>query len=133
MDHCRRCGRRTIPDVKKVSLYHLKRWSCDTFFMHGSRVLRGYIMLCTQRNIQISDQSDFPHDGNETQKSWKPLLNTIFVLRGSLECSVRRSDEQMFCIFCEKSRKSLNTLHYQSKSIPDTQRLPWAALSLPDL
>lgn len=39
------------------------------------------------------------HHGNETQKSWKPLLNTIFALRGSLECPVRRSAHKFFVSF----------------------------------
>ena len=29
-------------------------------------------------------------DGDETHKSWKPLLNTIYVPRGSSECSAQR-------------------------------------------
>ena len=48
---------------------------------------------------KASVQRDFPHDGDETQKSWKPLLNTIFVFRGSAEYSVRRRAEQiLLCI-----------------------------------
>ncbi len=31
----------------------------------------------------------FQYHGNKTQKSWKPLLNMIFVFSGLLECLVR--------------------------------------------
>ena len=37
------------------------------------------------------------HDGAKTQKSWKPLLNTIFVLGGLAEWSVQRSAHEFFC------------------------------------
>ena len=37
------------------------------------------------------------HHGNETQKSWNPLLNTIFALRDSLECPVQWSAHNSFC------------------------------------
>ena len=35
------------------------------------------------------------YDGEETQKSWKPMLNTIFALRGSSECSVQPIAKQV--------------------------------------
>ena len=36
------------------------------------------------------------YDGEETQKSWKPMLNTIFALRGSSECSVQSNAHKFF-------------------------------------
>ncbi len=36
------------------------------------------------------------YDGEETQKSWKPMLNTIFALRGSSECSVQPNAHKFF-------------------------------------
>ncbi len=36
------------------------------------------------------------HDGEETLKSWKPLLNTIFAFRGSSECPVQQSAHKPF-------------------------------------
>ncbi len=36
------------------------------------------------------------YDGEETLKSWKPMLNTIFALRGSSECSVQPNAHHFF-------------------------------------
>jgi len=36
------------------------------------------------------------YDEEETQKSWKPMLNTIFALRGSSECSVQPNAHKFF-------------------------------------
>ena len=42
------------------------------------------------------------HDGAETQKSWKPLLNTIFALGGLAEWFVQRSTHEFFCAICHQ-------------------------------
>ena len=39
-------------------------------------------------------------NGSETQKSWKPLLNTIFALSGSLEWFAQRKWNKIICTFC---------------------------------
>ena len=41
------------------------------------------------------------YDGEETLKSWKPMLNTIFALRGSSECSVQPNAHNIFCAICQ--------------------------------
>ena len=48
------------------------------------------------------------YDGEETQKSWKPILNTIFVLRGLSKCSIQWNSKtsfaaQFFCVICQVS------------------------------
>ena len=35
-------------------------------------------------------------NGDETHESWKPLLNTIHVFEGSLECFAQRNLEYLF-------------------------------------
>ena len=44
-------------------------------------------------------------NGDETQKSWKPLLNTIFALSGSSEWFAQRNLEYLFFLAASLSPK----------------------------
>ncbi|WP_207718618.1 hypothetical protein, partial [Coprococcus comes] len=53
---------------------------------------------CTKGNRGITDTDDYLlTNGDETQKSWKPLLNMISALRGSSEWFAQWNWRTFFC------------------------------------
>ena len=63
----------------------------------------GIILFCFIGNskgtsYEIKGINSILCNGDETQKSWKPLLNTIFVLRGSSEWFAQLNLKQFFCV-----------------------------------
>ena len=65
------------------------------------------------------------YDGEETLKSWKPMLNTIFALRGSSECSVQQNAHRFFVPYAKQHCRAdlLTPESYKLKKNPASRIL----------
>ena len=77
--------------LKRIWVFQMR------FLRNGVRMSKALLEIVACQLAQKNLCKRLMHDGAETQKSWKPLLNTIFVLRGLAEWFVQWSAHEFFC------------------------------------